>query len=154
MRHISSSIEVRASDGFALSFLNTYFLEREPGTTTSQIRLAVPMGAQKDSPAVEKTVDIEAHLEKPADGSPQVLAITWRPQGGGPFPTFTGIVRCTQTAEERAILLIEGDYSPPGHIVGAVFDAAIGANIAQTTLERLLQTFRDVIETDYRRRMR
>jgi len=153
MRHISSSIVVRAPAGFALSFLNTYLHERRPDTTTSQIRLEVPLTALADSFAIQKTVDIDASLEKSADGQSDVLAITWQPHGGGPFPSFAGIVSGAITAEELSTLTLEGDYIVPGKLAGILFDVTVGMGIARATLQRLLTTFRDLIEADYRQRI-
>jgi hypothetical protein len=152
VRRISASTEVRAPGGFALSFLNTHFLEREPGATTAQLHLAVPAGPHTNAPLVEKTVDVTAHLERSPDGTSHVLHIAWQPHGGGPFPGFAGIASSVDTAENVTTLTIDGEYQAPGNIVGAVFDATVGANIALATLTRLLETFRNLIEADYRQR--
>jgi hypothetical protein len=152
VRHVTASATVRAPAGFAISFLNTYLQERQADTTTSQIRLEVPLTAFADSFAVQKTVDIQAHLEKAPDGRSDVLAISWQPHGGGPFPSFVGTVRGTSIAEPDSTLTIEGDYLAPGKIAGIIFDVTVGMGIARATLRRLLETFRDSIEADYRER--
>lgn len=66
-------------------------------------------------------------------------SVHWTPEGGGPYPDFKG--ELTVRADEdytTAILELRGKYQPPGGIVGAAFDRALGTKIASATAKALL----------------
>lgn len=81
-----------------------------------------------------------AHLEKPTD-------VDWTPTGGGPFPTFKGVLKIGEDEDYGStIITLSGDYEPPLGIIGRGFDAAIGHRIAEGTADRLLRQIRDGME--------
>src|SRR5271154_6355394 len=50
------------------------------------------------------------------------LQFVWEPEGGGPFPTFTGSIKMQPLGNDSEIAL-SGEYQPPLGIVGEAFDA-------------------------------
>ncbi|MBV8433873.1 MAG: hypothetical protein JO029_06290 [Candidatus Eremiobacteraeota bacterium] len=66
--------------------------------------------------------------------------LQWTPENGGPYPDFEG--QLTVRADEdysSCILELLGEYRPPGGVLGAAFDRAVGRHIASATGQALLQ---------------
>ena len=83
--------------------------------------------------------DVEFHLaSRPAYPGYKLLDVSWAPKDGGPYPTFTGTLSVAEDAAGWSRIEIDGTYRPPFGIAGAVFDAAIGHRIAQSTASELL----------------
>lgn len=77
--------------------------------------------------------------------------VYWTPEGGGPYPDFSG--EMTVRADESyrgAVLELMGDYAPPFGAVGRAFDMVIGAKIASSTARSLLQQIAETMEQRYR----
>jgi hypothetical protein len=78
--------------------------------------------------------------------------VYWTPEGGGPYPDFSG--QLTVRAHESyrgAVLELQGDYVPPFGAVGRAFDMVVGAKIAAATARTLLQHIGISMEERYRR---
>lgn len=76
--------------------------------------------------------------------------VYWTPEGGGPYPDFSG--ELTVRADESyrgALLELTGDYAPPFGAVGRAFDMVIGAKIASSTAKSLLRQIGDSMESRY-----
>lgn len=81
--------------------------------------------------------------ENPATG----FHLEWAAAGGGPYPRFTGWLFLYRGAGDATSLLdLEGTYTAPFGAVGALFDAAIGKNIAEATAAALLDDIGAQIE--------
>ena len=79
------------------------------------------------------------------------IAVHWAPEGGGPFPRFSGfIVMEAHESYRTSLLTLEGDYHPPFGVAGKVFDAALGKKIASATARQLLATLQNVLEQKQR----
>lgn len=78
--------------------------------------------------------------------------IGWEPEPGGVYPSFSGVL--TVRADEdygSAILEITGSYAAPLGAAGALFDKAVGRNIAQKTMQALLSKISARMCERYRR---
>lgn len=150
MRELSASIPVRAPAGFALAFLNTYVrdLAVRDGESTLPMRYTV---TQLAGLTLERDVIVRVEYVMKPDGDAE-LNVCWEADANL-FPSFRGTMRGKATGSERCELTLDGTYDAPGGVAGQLFDAVIGVRIAQGTLEQLLATFRDAIESDYRKRM-
>ena len=90
--------------------------------------------------------DVEFHLKsKPAYPGYKLLDVSWAPKDGGPYPTFAGTLSVAEDSAGWSRLEIDGTYSPPFGIAGAVFDAAIGHRIAQGTVMELLAELKRIL---------
>lgn len=76
------------------------------------------------------------------------LEFTWEPEGGGPFPAFTGSLKMHPDGS-RTELVLSGEYEPPGGKLGEAFDAVIGKRIAEATAQTLLEQLQQDLESDF-----
>ena len=93
--------------------------------------------------------EVRATLARlPDEESPTtVYHIEWAAAGGGPYPRFTGWLFLNRAEDDRnSVLELEGTYTAPFGALGAVFDAAIGKRIAESTAETLLADIAGKIE--------
>lgn len=76
--------------------------------------------------------------------------VYWTPEGGGPYPDFSGemTVRADETYR-GAVLELHGDYVPPFGAVGRAFDIVLGQKIASSTAKALLRAIADKMEQRY-----
>jgi hypothetical protein len=127
-------------------FLAEYFSKLgEAGDQPAVIELRAPLGEAR----IER--EVVAHLS-PKPGYPGYtrLGITWAPKDGGPYPTFEGVLSASQETEDGCRLDLDGEYTPPGGAVGAVFDIVVGHGIAQATANDLLHHIRAFLEDAYK----
>src|SRR5579885_503843 len=79
-----------------------------------------------------------------------VFDLHWESADGGPFPIFDGTLTIAEDETyETCRLLLDGSYTPPGHLAGAVFDAALGSRIAHATAQELLERMRSFLRQTY-----
>lgn len=76
----------------------------------------------------------------------EVLEIAWRPIGEGPYPSFAGTLVAEALNAVSCRLELNGEYRPPGGILGAAFDAVLGRRIAGESARDLLATFKNAFE--------
>jgi hypothetical protein len=77
-----------------------------------------------------------------------LTAISWEPEGGGPFPHFNGIIGVEEDKTNGACCLtLVGNYDPPLGAVGDAFDAIVGKHIARLTARNLLDEIAIMMET-------
>ena len=69
----------------------------------------------------------------------EVWKVRWTPEGGGPYPDFSGELSVRQDALRGVVLELEGSYEPPLGYVGAAFDVIAGSRIAAATAQAVLQ---------------
>ncbi|MFY9780041.1 MAG: hypothetical protein WAJ85_05960 [Candidatus Baltobacteraceae bacterium] len=87
----------------------------------------------------------------PSDMVPR-YRVTWTPKDGGPFPNFDGELYVDGDQDyDRFWLILEGNYSPPGGLVGEAFDAIAGHAIATATARDLLERIRSGVEAEFRK---
>jgi hypothetical protein len=149
---LSASERVKAPPAFAAAYAGGYLARLRGTDARLRLHLRAPLADLGIPGGVELQRDVVAAVSPSAGGDADRagIAITWEPQGGGPFPTFTGTLFAdpADTGEECS-LCIAGSYQPPGGIAGDVFDGAIGFWIARATAHDLLRQLRDLIEADY-----
>jgi hypothetical protein len=123
-------------------------LRREDGTI--HLTLGVPtrtLGINLERPVVARVA-----FGPDAAGLNRVLHIDWEPEGGGPFPAFSGVLSAEPIdgPGEDSLLALDGNYNPPGGGAGRVFDDAIGLSIARSSARALLDQLRDGAEAAYK----
>ena len=154
MTSIQERVYVSCPFGKAPSYLNYYLdeLAKSSGTDGAVLRLSVPLAEFGIPSNLSVFRDVVAAFEPP-DEKVYGLARTpvrWKPEGGGPFPDFSGVITVEQ--DERygsCALVLEGSYKPPLGTVGEVFDAAMGRRIAKRTARELLRMLRKRLEADW-----
>ena len=153
MTSLRERIYVNCPFGKAPSFLNYYLdeLARSVDADGAILRLEVPLATFGIPSGLSLRRDVVARFSPPQDAyGLQKTAVTWAPEGGGPFPTFNGLLSVEQ--DERygtSSLLLEGTYEPPLGLVGKGFDAAMGRRIAAATAHELLGALKRRIEHDW-----
>lgn len=76
-----------------------------------------------------------------------LTAISWEPEGGGPFPHFSGVIGVeTDGTDGACCLTLDGNYDPPLGVTGDAFDAIIGRHIARLTARNLLDEIAIMME--------
>ncbi|HYK53449.1 MAG TPA: hypothetical protein VEV38_07960 [Candidatus Eremiobacteraceae bacterium] len=150
---MSERLYVNCPFGKTPTFLNYYLdqIARESDADGAILRLEVPLSTFGVPTGLNIARDVIAHFAPPDEAyGLQRTAVTWKPEGGGPFPTFTGHLSVEQ--DERygsSSLLLEGSYEPPFGPVGKAFDAALGRRIATATAHELLHALRRTIEDSW-----
>lgn len=136
----------------AAGLLERFLSERVPPEThAARLELSVP-----DLPIdLERAVSATFERVGPAWGWNDTVRVSWRPEGGGPFPDFDGTLKVVpDEGYSTCWLALDGTYVPPGGIAGKVFDAAVGARIAHATARRLLDQIKIEIEATFEREER
>jgi len=93
---------------------------------------------------VEREVMMKATLLK-TEPRFAVLELRWHPISG-PYPSFKGTLLARRGDAGSCRLEIEGEYTPPGGIAGAAFDAVVGHRIAEESVTDLLERFKSAFE--------
>lgn len=76
--------------------------------------------------------------------------VFWSPEGGGPYPDFSGTLTVRADESYRgAVLELTGDYVPPLGTVGRAFDMVLGSKIASSTAKALLEQIAVRMEERY-----
>lgn len=97
-----------------------------------------------------KVVSVHFAPVSDADACSRRTAITWEPEGGGPFPQFDGVLRLGPGENpDGCCVLLEGAYDPPFGVVGDLFDAVVGRHIARMTVRNLLDEIAIIMETSH-----
>ncbi len=151
MRELQASIPVKAPSGFALAFLSTYVSDLGGPGSDSRLPMRYTL-SQLAGLTLERDVTVRVEYEPQAGDAPALLRICWEPDATI-FPSFEGKLHAEPAGEGACTLTIGGTYDVPGGVAGQLFDAVVGVRIAAGTLEQLLETFRDAIEDDYKKRM-
>lgn len=89
--------------------------------------------------ALTHDVLVDAYRDRDDQNLNDLTRIAWKPDGGGPFPKFSGTIDTwAQGDSDGSVIEIDGTYAPPFGIAGEAFDAAVGRLIAQRTAATLL----------------
>jgi hypothetical protein len=96
---------------------------------------------------VTKTVSVRfAQVEEQIPRG-HVVAISWEPEGGGPYPHFSGTVGVERDGSDGVCCLtLDGSYDPPFGLVGDAIDAIVGKHIARQTARNLLDEIAIMME--------
>ena len=97
-----------------------------------------------------KVVSVHFSPIRDADPASHRTAISWEPEGGGPFPQFDGTIRLAAgDATDSCCVVLEGSYDPPFGVAGDLFDALVGRHVARMTVRNLLDEIAIIMETSY-----
>jgi hypothetical protein len=153
MTALRERLYVNCPFGKAPSYLN-YYLDQLARTGVAEgaiLRLEVPLSRFGIPTNLSVGRNVIAHFAPPDETYGLArTAMTWRPEDGGPFPTFTGFLSVEQDERyDSSSLLLEGTYEPPFGVAGKAFDAALGRRIATATALELLHALRREIEDSW-----
>jgi hypothetical protein len=150
---LSASEPVQSPAGFTVAFVAGYLERLKTDEKTLRLQLRVPAEQLGLVGGVDLEREVVAMVDWVKSGQLEKgLTITWEPKSGGPYPIFSGTLSAKPDGEERSILALTGHYTPPGGVVGGLFDGALGSWIARATAHDLLQRLRDAAEADYAQR--
>lgn len=109
------------------------------------LRLTLPLSSA--SLVKDVVVTYEAAIDPMRFDQP--WRVRWAPKAG-PYPKFDGelTVRADENYETSQLEL-KGSYRPPGGILGAAFDRALGERIASATAQALLERLAGELELRY-----
>ena len=134
----------------AADLVEQFFRDSADGEGTLTLRLSAPgAGLGFDNFAVGHDV-IASFGRRRGPNESIVFDLHWESAQGGPYPVFDGTLTVAEDeGYESCRLVLEGSYTPPGSIAGAVFDTAIGSRIADATAKELLLRMAMFLRTGY-----
>jgi hypothetical protein len=124
----------------------------ECGVGTIVLRVMVPIERIGIDRRIETCKAVSVHFDAAADAGRGVhtMAISWEPEGGGPFPQFNGAISLEPDERlDRCCIVLRGAYDPPFGIAGDAFDALVGRHIARMTVRNLLDEIAIIMETSH-----
>ena len=124
----------------AADLVERFFARPESEAGAGTMRLSAPgAGLGMDGFAVGHDVDVSFRRHERKNEA-VVFDLHWESASGGPYPVFDGTLTIAEDETyESCRLILEGSYTPPGKLAGAVFDAALGSRIAHATARELLE---------------
>lgn len=153
MTRLLAHEHVRCPSDRLESFVATYLESLRGPDGSIRLTLGLPSRALEHLGInFERPVVASVEFGPDPSGLNQVLNIHWQPEGGGPFPAFSGMLAAEAIEGPGAdsLLALDGSYEPPGGGAGRVFDEAIGYAIARACARTLLEQLRDGAEAEYR----
>lgn len=134
----------------AADLVERFFLSSNPENGIATLRLSAPgAGLGIDSFAVGHDV-IASFRRRKGPNQTIVFDLHWESASGGPYPIFNGTLTVAEDESyENCRLILEGSYTPPGSVAGAVFDAALGSRIADATAHELLDRIKAFLRNGY-----
>jgi len=72
------------------------------------------------------------------------VTFAWRPHAWA-FPRFAATLT-VRPQGSKSVLVLEGQYTPPGGGLGRLFDRAIGERLANGTIDQLLREIKQYVE--------
>ncbi len=148
MSDISERIVVHCPDHEASRHLAAFVADHQIGDGTVRIALRLPVGlfADKRTLIERRVVATLFPLRSISDPLP-TYSVTWAPQGGGPFPEFSGALAVEKSTTDDCFgLIVSGHYEPPFGAAGEIFDAALGRRIAHASARDLVRSIADYVE--------
>lgn len=110
------------------------------GSDTATIPLRLNLGHLR----LERDVKINVREKSPYPGY-RLLDVSWEPKGGGPYPSFHGMLSIADEGAGWSRLDLDGTYQPPYGLFGAAFDATVGHRIAVATTTELLAYIKAIL---------
>ncbi|MBV8600778.1 MAG: hypothetical protein JO359_04350 [Candidatus Eremiobacteraeota bacterium] len=160
MSTLRETIVVRTPFAQAADLVENFFVGQAEKDGTIVMRLAAP-GGGLGLRAFSVEHDVTATFRRERGPSETIVfALHWESADGGPFPIFDGTLTVAQDEDYGTCrLILEGSYTPPGWVAGAVFDAVVGSKIAEATARELLARMSTFLSAGYdeierRKRMR
>ncbi len=153
MRNLSERTLVHCSINQAAGHLTRYFKARgnsDGDVARLSLRAEVPLPGLKETMRLERTAIATLVPRRKAGEMLPHYAVSWAPENGGPYPTFTGDLAIESGDDyDSFYLVLNGEYEAPLGSVGAAFDAVVGHRIATMSARNLLATIADSIEADF-----
>jgi len=150
MSTLKETVVVQTPFAQAADLIERFFIASSPADAVLTLRLTVP-GAGLGVGGFALAHDVVVSFRR-SEGRNQtiVFEIHWESADGGLYPTCD----CTLTVAEDETyescrLILEGKYTPPGWVAGAVFDAVLGSRIADATAKELLERMRSFLLAGY-----
>jgi hypothetical protein len=134
-------------------YVATYLEARRRADGSVHLKLGVPSRALDHvGLSLEREVIATVEVGPDPSGLNRVLNVSWEPEGGGPYPSFSGMLAAepVEGSESDSLLALDGRYKPPGGAPGRAFDEAFGLAIARSSARALLEQLRDDAEAAYR----
>lgn len=136
MTRIRASAAVQYPAETLERLLAHYMDERRRGDGSILLPLrARAREGRRDSLAIEHEVIMRFRRGRDQQNLNETFFVDWVPAGDGPYPTFTGFMNVYSEVDQRfSRVEIDGTYTPPGGILGELFDAAIGKRLARASI--------------------
>jgi hypothetical protein len=153
MTRLLAHEHVRCPSGLLDRYVASYLESQRRADGTVHLKLGVPSRTLDHvGLSLEREVIAQVAFGPDPSGLNRVLNIGWEPEGGGPYPSFSGMLNAEPIdgSEDDSLLVLDGSYEPPGGGPGRVFDEAIGFSIARSSARALLEQLRDDAEAAYR----
>jgi len=155
MTHLNSSRLVKCPYVRAVVYIDRYVdqLPLAGPQSGRRLRLRAPLDALGIGGGLALDRDVVAEFDnlEPKHAFEHAKSVTWRPEGGGPFPVFKGSLLVAAATPKSCVVSLEGDYEPPLGVVGKAFDATAGRAIAQATADELLRIICERLDLDHMR---
>lgn len=144
MSKVRDRIAVRCPIAETQSRLESYFAERRGADGVTRLPLRGIAGLE--GLALGHDVAVVAQRARDDQNLNDLIRVSWKPEGGGPYPTFSGTLLAWAEHDPRhSFVELEGNYAPPLGVAGEVFDEALGHAIAHRTAHMLLRDIADAI---------
>lgn len=149
MKQILERASVACPPSIALDVIERYLRSR-----ANVLDLLVPLKALSlpSALALERSVTVvfetDRHQKLVLGRHPDRLALRWKPQGDGPYPTFNGALTIHPLSGGTELEL-KGEYEPPFGTLGAAFDAVAGNRAARATARALLGELKGELEREF-----
>lgn len=150
MSTIKTSLVVETPFARAADLVERFLSSAKVENGAIALRLSAPgAGIGIDSFAVGHDV-VASFRRRNGPDETIVFDLHWESADGGPYPIFDGTLTVAEDETyETCRLILEGSYTPPGRLAGAVFDTALGSRIAYATAQELLERVRTFLRTSF-----
>lgn len=149
MTHIYERLFLKCPYIRARDYLSESMESAAQDKTVQTLPLTAPLGVLPRP--LEKNVLVRYEHGRDPLHFDEPWNVYWTPEGGGPYPDFSGQITIRADESYRsAVLEIRGDYAPPFGALGRAFDMIAGAKIASATAKTLLRQIGSVMEERYR----
>jgi hypothetical protein len=135
MRNIAESKSSLCPPGDALGHLHRYLAENR-----GIVKLELPLKAFGLPTGLGLGLEVVLKYDALDAAGTAPIPVSWSAHKGGPYPTFSGMLRVEPEGDVRCRLAIDGSYDAPLGPVGAAFDMVAGQRIAVASLDALLTT--------------
>jgi hypothetical protein len=128
--------------------LKRYFAKHEDSAGVAHLHLRIPLDGLPalEGLGLEHDVRVIARKDRDDQNLNDLLRISWEPEGGGPYPGFSGtLVAWAEHDPKQSFIEIDGTYTPPLGVAGEAFDEALGHTIATRTMHALLEDIARVV---------
>jgi hypothetical protein len=138
MRSIVERIEVSTPPSLALAGIERYLESKKARlefvVPLKELGLPVELGVERN---IIATFAPKRRNKLMLGRKHEHVDLDWRPEGGGPYPTFKGRLTI-RPSSGKTELELKGQYEPPFGALGAAFDAVVGWRLAEKTAKAVL----------------